>query len=741
MVSFINNSSDYREKLGEVYTDLAQMGLTHQGTLHAALNRTTEICARALDAYRASIWLCDDRGDLFCHTLYSSSLPSKPSQYSLPPLTDYWSELAKFRVITTAGAGIEAISNAPAIGVDCAAGIHSLIDAAIGTKQEFRGILRLEIAEENRVWAEFERRFLTAVADLLAQQITLNQLKNNEAKYKALFEGASDAIFVMQNGLFSECNPAALTMFGATRPQMIGQPPEAFSPPLQPDGECSSTKAQRMINACLAGKPQIFEWRHQRYDGVPFEAEVNLNWMHLDGNIAVVAIVRDISKRKQAEQNLLATQRQLEYRAGHDSLTGLPNRDYLHNYIGKLIKIADSQSPTLHFALLLFDLNRFKEVNDTLGHATGDRVLQQIAELLQTGLKPFGGRLFRLGGDEFVVVVTDHHYHEPFALLPGHLNQILRTPIRIDEIKLEMSASIGVALYPEHGNNSHELLRCADVAMYHAKANEGASSLYDLCNDLHSKRRLAMIVELGTAIREDQLLLHFQPRIDINSGKVTGCEALVRWQHPSLGLIPPGEFLPLAEMSDLIHPLGAWVVKQALKHIKAWQAMGFNLPVAINLSARNLSDIALADQIATLLKEYTILPHLLEIEITESALIHHPQRAIDNLTRLAKLGTPLAIDDFGTGYSSLSYLKKLPISTLKIDRSFVSDMLADDSDAVIVEAVITLAHNFSLTVVAEGVETQPTMVALQLLKCDEAQGFHIARPMPAAEFTEWLQNH
>jgi EAL domain-containing protein (putative c-di-GMP-specific phosphodiesterase class I) len=248
-----------------------------------------------------------------------------------------------------------------------------------------------------------------------------------------------------------------------------------------------------------------------------------------------------------------------------------------------------------------------------------------------------------------------------------------------------------------------------------------------------------MMAELGTAIRENQLLLHYQPRIDLHSGACTGCEALLRWQHPKHGMIPPGDFIPAAEMSDNIHPLSLWVLRNALEQIQRWLQEGLTLPIAVNLSARNLADRECPDKIAQLLQTYAVPAHLLEIEITESALISDPERAMQVVDRIHQLGIPLAIDDFGTGYSSLSYLKRLPIDTLKIDRSFVKDMRSNDADAVIVRSTIALAHSFGLKVVAEGVEDADTLDALRQLSCDQAQGFGIARPLPLTTLTEWLR--
>ncbi|HVK98714.1 MAG TPA: EAL domain-containing protein, partial [Dongiaceae bacterium] len=420
----------------------------------------------------------------------------------------------------------------------------------------------------------------------------------------------------------------------------------------------------------------------------------------------------------------------------HDSLTGLPNRDFLHEQAARAV--VQAAGNRCHLAFLLMDLNRFKEVNDTLGHSIGDHLLKLLAIRLQKLLEPLGATPYRLGGDEFAVMTGLLSSQQDAYDVAMKVSESLRQPISVEGISLELGASIGISLYPDHGSDSHQMLRCADVAMYYAKTHGTGIAFYENAQDSNSPRRLTMMAELGTAIRENQLVLHYQPRIDLDSGLCTGCEALLRWQHPKHGMIPPGDFIPAAEMSDIIHPLSQWVLRNALEQVQRWQQAGLSLAVAVNLSARNLADRQCPDKIAQLLQAYAVPPHLLEIEITESALINDPDRAMQVVDRIHQLGIPLAIDDFGTGYSSLSYLKRLPIDTLKIDRSFVKDMRENEADAVIVRSTIALAHSFGLKVVAEGVEDIATLDSLRLLSCDQAQGFGIARPLPLAAFMDWL---
>ncbi len=728
--------------LDETYISLVKDERVSQGNLTSAMPVINKACAEALAVSRVSIWvLSENQSELTCLSLYCRDTDqyehgAKLEAHAYP---SYFEALTNSRVIDAYNTLSDSRTREFADSYLKPLRIESMLDATIRHAGRCHGVLCFEMVGSPRLWSKEETVFAATIADLLSQQMLLNRLKSSEARYKALFSGAGDAIFVLEKEQIIDCNPAALTMFKATRNELLGVNPAQISPERQPGGQTSKDLAQTLVIRCYQGQAQHFEWQHQRFDGSLFDADVTLNAIELDGSAILIGQVRDISEKKQAERQAKISQGQLEYRASHDSLTGLPNRDCLHNYVNKLIGVVEKHESSVRLALLLFDLNRFKEVNDTLGHSTGDRVLKRLAKLLQKQLSTIGGRIFRLGGDEFVVVFNSHTCDEPFDQLDKSINQYLQIPIDIDEISLEMSASIGIALFPEHGTDSHELLRCADVAMYHAKNHDGASPIYDLTNDTHSKRRLTMMVELGPAIREQQMVLHFQPKIDIDTGFVTGCEALVRWQHPTLGLVPPGEFLPLAEMSDLIHALGEWVIQNACQHIQRWQNMGYQIPVAVNLSARNLTNLHLSEYIEKQINEFGIPAKLLEIEITESALINHPQRAIHNLQKLDELGVSLAIDDFGTGYSSLSYLKKLPINTLKIDRSFVRDMLSDESDSVIVGSTIDLAHNFSLTVVAEGVENQETLIALGAKRCDQAQGYYIARPMPINAFEHWLK--
>ncbi len=420
--------------------------------------------------------------------------------------------------------------------------------------------------------------------------------------------------------------------------------------------------------------------------------------------------------------------------AHHDSLTGLSNRALLHKYFQN--NILDNKISSA--ALILLDLDRFKEINDTLGHHVGDKLLQQIGPRLAPLLEGHDALLSRLGGDEFTILITNEFDAAKVEHIGKAVLDNLRRPFFIDSMKLEVNVSVGVAMYPQDGGDSHALLRSADVAMYVAKRGGSAIVRYDRSCDEHTPERLALIAQLGEAIREKQLCLHYQPKVELQSGRVTGFEALVRWQHPQLGLLFPDKFIQLAEMSDAIHFLTQTVLELALAQQQQWQQAGYQYSVATNLSARNLIDSRCVDFIEALLKKYDTAPGMLELEITETALMFDPDGAIALLKRLSALGVKLAIDDFGTGYSSLSYLRKMPLDALKIDREFVMDMLTNEHDSIIVRSTIALAHNLDLMVIAEGVENDATFDKLRIMGCDIAQGYFISKPDDWSSIANWL---
>jgi diguanylate cyclase (GGDEF)-like protein len=420
----------------------------------------------------------------------------------------------------------------------------------------------------------------------------------------------------------------------------------------------------------------------------------------------------------------------------HDALTGLPNRTLLRDRITQVIHQADRElSPA---ALLLIDLDRFKEVNDTLGHHHGDQLLIQVGERLRGALREVD-TVARLGGDEFAVLLPRIQTAEGAVAVAGKLQAAFDEPFRLDDLALDVETSIGVALYPEHGSDPDELLQRADIAMYVAKDNHAGFVLFEPSLDQHSPRRLALLGELRRAIDHQQLVLHYQPKVDAHTGQMLGVKALVRWQHPERGLIPPNDFIPLAERTGLISPLTHYVLDAALHQCHEWRQAGHELAIAVNVSARSLLDLGFPDQVAGLLARWELPARLLVVEITESTIMTDPTHALEILGQLNTMGVQIAIDDFGTGYSSMAHLKTLPVHELKVDRSFVSHMTSSASDAVIVHTTVDLGRNLGLRVVAEGVEDPQTLQELDALGCDAIQGYHISRPLPADDLIHWLE--
>jgi diguanylate cyclase (GGDEF)-like protein len=429
-------------------------------------------------------------------------------------------------------------------------------------------------------------------------------------------------------------------------------------------------------------------------------------------------------------------QQRTQHQALHDGLTGLPNRTLLRDRSGQAIRQADRElSPA---ALLLIDLDRFKEVNDTLGHHYGDRLLIQVGERLQATVRQVD-TVARLGGDEFAVLLPNIATGEGAVAVARKLLTTLEEPFTLEGLSLDVEASIGVALYPDHGNDAEELLQHADIAMYVAKDTHAGYMLFDPTQDQHSPRRLALLGELRRAIDLDQLLLHYQPKVDAHSSQILGVEALVRWQHPKHGLISPGEFIPLAERTGLIGPLTHFVLDQALRQCHQWRQAGHELSVAVNVSARRLLDLTFPDEVARLLARWEVPARLLVVEITESTIMADPTHALQVLGRLDHMGVQVAIDDFGTGYSSMAYLKSLPVHELKVDRSFVAQMTSNTRDAVIVRSTVDLGRNLGLRVVAEGVEDEATWQELDAIGCDAIQGYYVSHPVPPDDLIDWLQ--
>jgi diguanylate cyclase (GGDEF)-like protein len=426
-----------------------------------------------------------------------------------------------------------------------------------------------------------------------------------------------------------------------------------------------------------------------------------------------------------------------DHQATHDLLTELPNRLSFAESLQR--RLSQPKLRPYKAAVLLLDLDRFKEVNDTLGHHAGDQLLALIGPRIVDVLPP-DSIVARLGGDEFAVLLPKIPDEHEVVEIASRVARALDEPFRIDDFNLEVEASIGIALCPDHGQTADILMKHADIAMYAAKGRHSVVELYDSAHDHHSTERLRLVSELRRAIADGEIVVFYQPKLDLASGRVRGVEALVRWIHPQHGLIPPSDFVPVAEHTGLIRPLTSHVLDAAVEQASVWRARGFDLAVAVNLSARSLHDGAIVHDVATSLSTHELPAALLQLEITESSIMADPARARRILDQLDEMGVNISIDDFGTGYSSLAYLQQLPVSEIKIDRSFVTNVLESPADQVIVRSTVDLARNLGLVSTAEGVESAAALRWLREVGCGNAQGYHIARPMPAHAVTQWLSD-
>lgn len=447
--------------------------------------------------------------------------------------------------------------------------------------------------------------------------------------------------------------------------------------------------------------------------------------------VRIDGVMDDTTERKDTLErlNTLATT---------DSLTGLTNRALFHDRLTQVVAAA-SRSDNRDAVLILMDLDHFKEINDTLGHQAGDKVLVEVSQRLQTIVRKTD-TLARLGGDEFAILLPQVKDGRRIAKkMSEKIQQAFVSPCQVDDNELFLGVSIGITIYPEHGDDVVTLMSRADVAMYSTKGTDEGYMFYDIELDPYAQQNLQLSGDLRHALERNELVLHYQPKIDLKSSSIMGAEALIRWQHPEHGLIPPDEFITLAERTGLIRPITDWVIETAVKQSKAWHNAGYQLKMAVNVSARSFESTGeLVGKIDSILKRLNMPADSLEIEITENLLMSDIVNVSSILKRISVLGVTIAIDDFGTGYSSLAYLKTLPLHTLKIDKSFVMNMANDDNDAVIVRSTIDLAHNLGFSVVAEGIEDSDTLDLLDMLGCDSAQGYHFSRPLPAEQFLAWL---
>lgn len=545
---------------------------------------------------------------------------------------------------------------------------------------------------------------------------------------KALEQTADAAVITDPDGNIEYVNPAFEHITGYSREEVLGAKPSVVK-----SGKQRASFYKKMWQTILAGRVFTDIFINRRKDGAIYYEEKTITPLKDDkGNIThFVATGKDITERIQTEARL-------QYLAHHDALTDLPNRTLFMDRLNQALARAKLHDRLL--AIMFIDLDRFKNINDTLGHDVGDRILKELAGRLQASIRA-EDTVARLGGDEFAILLDDLTSINDATPLARKILDTMAPPTRLDGRELFVTASIGISLYPSDGPDAHTLLKNADIAMYRAK-DLGKNNYQFYSTDMSAKafERLTLENSLRHALERDELLLFYQPQVDIRSGRIIGVEALLRWRHPDLGLVGPADFVPLLEETGLIVETGQWVLETACAQARAWHDDGFHdLRVSVNLSGRQFNDPTFIDSIERAIRETAIDPNRLELEITESVIMRNARTTVTALNSLGDMGVRLSIDDFGTGYSSLSYLKRFPIDSLKIDRSFIRDVTSNADDAAIAHAIIVLGQSLKLEVIAEGVESPQQVEFLRNNGCDSMQGFLISQPLPAGDFRSLLR--
>ena len=570
-----------------------------------------------------------------------------------------------------------------------------------------------------------------AIRDISVRQAAEKHLAQMESRYRGLLEAAPDAMVVVnQDGEIILLNVQAEKQFGYRRDELLGQKVKNIIP----EGFAERLIADALRSAEDALAQQIgtgIELNGRRKDGSEFPIEIMLSPLKGAEGVLVTAAIRNITTRKKAEALMI-------HSSEHDFLTGLPNRLLLSDRVNQAIRMAIRHKRKV--AVLFLDLDGFKHINDSLGHPTGDKLLQSVGKRLVDCVRT-SDTVSRQGGDEFVVLLSEEEDSKDASMTAKRMLRAVAEAHFIDQHDLHVTCSIGISLYPEDGLNAETLIKNADTAMYQAKENGRQTYQYfKPAMNVRAVERQSLEESLRRALERQEFVVHYQPKINLKTGKISGAEALLRWTHPTRGPVPPGQFIPVAEDCGLILPIGTWVLRQACQQAQAWVDAGLPLgTMAVNISAIQLRSENFLESVFTILQDTRLDPRLLELELTESVLMKHAEHTASILTALRDRGVQVAVDDFGTGYSSLSYLRKFPIDALKIDHSFVGQITTVPDEIIIVKAVIGLGRSLKLRVVAEGVETQEQLAFLQAHHCDEAQGYYFSRPVHPAQFAKLLK--